>query len=160
MNEPNLKKNLELLIAGLLKPLGYKKRGATWNLRRKDFVFVVNLQKTPWGYDEYYINLGINFPELDEKREFVSDMHCQIGWRLYQMDELLKKEPHEAGLDRLKSPNLLLAEVEGLIRRHLLPLINRLDTLEDVKGFVNSKPGYLAIVGSVHNFLGVNSSLM
>lgn len=156
MTEPNLRKPIESLIANILKPLNFKKRGTVWNLRRKEFVFVVDLQKTPWGYEEYYVNTGIYLPQLDDqKRNFISTMHCQINWRLYQMDSSLKYETHEASLDRLKSPDLLLAEIEGLIRKHLLPLTERLETLKDVENFIKSKPGYLAITVSAQNFFGV-----
>lgn len=139
------KKQLISLVANYLKPLGFKKKGLTWNLERDDFVFIVNIQ-TGWG-NQYFINVGIYIKKLNEKKKFILDRDCQIGWRLYRMDKTLKNELHEADFNETSQKHFLqvLIDIENLIRVYLAPLIKELNTLEDVETFIKSKPGYLVI---------------
>ena len=63
------------------------------------------------------------------------------------MDQSLKKESHEADFNIVsnKFPLNVLADVQNVLEEKLVPLVERVDTLEDIRSFIDSKPGYLAI---------------
>lgn len=53
-------------LANLLKPLGFKKRGATWHRFTPDTIHTINVQGSQWG-PEYYLNVGKYLRGLGEE---------------------------------------------------------------------------------------------
>lgn len=90
MNETQ--KALEQAIAGVLKPLGYTKRAATWHREREQVVSVLNLQKSQWG-ENWYLNLGVYLRSIgDEARP--PEARCHVRCRAEMLSgRELPREP-------------------------------------------------------------------
>jgi len=55
-----------IALAQVLKPLGFKKRRATWHRTTTDAIQTVNLQRSEWG-DDYHLNVGTYLRALGEE---------------------------------------------------------------------------------------------
>jgi hypothetical protein len=60
-------------IAPLLKAHGFKKSNATWRRIQSESIAVLNVQKSPWGGGDYYINLGTYFFTLGVQSRLIID---------------------------------------------------------------------------------------
>jgi hypothetical protein len=75
------RKVIDSAVHDVLKPLGFKKGGATWRAVRPETILVVNVQKSPWGDGQCYVNLGVYLRNLDV--EAAPPAHrCHIRTRL------------------------------------------------------------------------------
>jgi hypothetical protein len=55
---------LKKALRPLLKAHGFVRHGATWRRVHAESIAVFNVQKSQWGGDVFYINLGIYFRAL------------------------------------------------------------------------------------------------
>lgn len=94
-NKEELKTNLDILqneIFQFLKPLGFKKKGRTFNRQTEDGIYqVINIQSGQYYsilYGSFTINLGIMVKEIYEleisntPKDFYLEYECQIRERL------------------------------------------------------------------------------
>ena len=68
-------------IAPLLKSHGFKKSNATWRRVQSESIAVLNVQKSPWGSGDYYINLGTYFLALGSLTSPTANQ-CHVQVRL------------------------------------------------------------------------------
>jgi hypothetical protein len=83
-------------LAQLLKPIGFKKRRATWHRATADTIQVVNVQGSQWG-PEYYVNVGTYLRALGEEVA-PPEFRCHIRSRIHppaRSAETLVKECQE-----------------------------------------------------------------
>jgi hypothetical protein len=132
-------------INALLKPLGFRKRGRTFNrTTEEDLVQVVALQAGPfeigagtYGQPSYYgkfsANLGIHIKEVYDRMNpghtprTISDAHCTVRSRLSWLDS---GEDHWWSLE--ESADELIDEVGGLLLAVGVPFLDRFDTRDKV----------------------------
>jgi hypothetical protein len=80
-------------LAALLKPLGFKKRRATWHRATADTIQTINVQGSQWG-PEYYLNVGTYMRALGGELT-PPEYHCHVRARVHPPDrsaDLLAKE--------------------------------------------------------------------
>lgn len=70
-----------LAISPLLKEYGFKKSNATWRRTQSESVAVLNVQKSPWGGGDHYVNLGVYFLALGSMTN-PTENKCHIQMRL------------------------------------------------------------------------------
>ena len=73
-------KDLEAIVTSVLKPEGYRKKGANWYSETDDCILMVNLQKSRWG-GQFYINLAVLVTDLN-KNNTPQEYDCHIRARL------------------------------------------------------------------------------
>ena len=71
-------------LAQTLKPLGFKKRNATWHRETADTIQTVNVQGSQWG-SEYYLNVGTYIRALGEELT-PPEYRCHIRSRIHLSD--------------------------------------------------------------------------
>jgi hypothetical protein len=72
---------IERAVALVLKPKGYRKSARTWHKACPESVLVLNLQKSQWGDDTLYINLGVYVRDLGPELT-PPEFSCHIRARL------------------------------------------------------------------------------
>ena len=66
-------------INPLLKAHGFKKASSTWRRDQGESIAVFNIQKSPWGGNTYYVNIGTYFTVLgSEKSPTENTCHDQL----------------------------------------------------------------------------------
>lgn len=68
-------------VGPLLKPEGFKKSNATWRKEQGESVAVFNVQKSAWGGETYYVNIGTYFHELGSD-PLPTENKCHVRVRL------------------------------------------------------------------------------
>src|SRR5688572_9425442 len=68
-------------LAALLKPLGFRKRRATWHRATPDTIQTINVQGSQWG-PEYYLNVGTYLRALGEETT-PPEFRCHIRSRIH-----------------------------------------------------------------------------
>jgi hypothetical protein len=68
-------------LATLLKPLGFKKRGATWHRGTPDAIWTINVQGSQWG-GEYYLNVGTYLRALGDEVA-PPEFRCHVRARIH-----------------------------------------------------------------------------
>jgi uncharacterized protein DUF4304 len=135
---------VQAFVTGLLKPLGFRRRGRTYNRTREPGVVqVVNLQsdKYPIGdqpdfppmrvnhYGDFTVNLGVHIAEVFEATydrpapPFVQDYDCAMRARLGVF-----LDPPRDRWWPLSAPEAAAEEVVDLLARFGEPLLARFDT--------------------------------
>jgi len=129
------KKTVETLVGKALAARGFKKKGTTWYRQVQDVLQVVNLQKSSWGAS-FYLNLafvpeGMSVEGLPRPKHY----KCPIGLRLDSaypdkeklIERLLRYEEVEM------SDEQRTAGIEKMFREMVLPFMERLQTVDDLK---------------------------
>lgn len=68
-------------VSPLLKAHGFTKSNATWRKEQGESVAVFNVQKSPWGGDTYYVNIGTYFHVLGSDA-LPTENKCHVQVRL------------------------------------------------------------------------------
>jgi hypothetical protein len=68
-------------VAAVAKPLGFRKRRNSWLLERPETVLVINVQKSSWGGEIYYVNLAIWVKAFGDVKDPV-EHRCHVRRRL------------------------------------------------------------------------------
>ena len=76
---------VEVPVAALLKPLGFRKRRSTWHLLQPETVLVVNVQKSEFG-PTCYLNLGVYLRALGPETT-PPEYRCHIRTRLDRLPD-------------------------------------------------------------------------
>ena len=74
----------DALIEGihpLLKQHGFKKSNATWRREQGESIAIFNVQKSQWGGDRYYVNLGTYFRAFGSNA-LPTENKCHVRVRL------------------------------------------------------------------------------
>lgn len=128
-------KTVEALVAKTLAPRGFRKQRRTWHREARNVLQVVNLQKSSWGAS-FYLNLafvpeGMSVEGMPRPKEY----KCPIRIRLTSaypdkravIERLLNLEDVEM------SDEQRTAGIEGMFHDMVLPFMDRLQTVDDLK---------------------------
>lgn len=115
-------------LDSLLRPLGFERRGATWNRSGKSVVEVVNVQVSKAG-DAATVNAGVLDPEIhamvwaDTSQQFVDEPSCTVRARI---GELIDGRDVWWEL----SDDATAANIQSKVKAHVLPFLERMCTRE------------------------------
>lgn len=65
----------------ILKEKGYKKKDSSFYKNSNNAIVLINLQKSQWG-ENFYINIGILFKELENNIEYPKENQSHIHFRI------------------------------------------------------------------------------
>ncbi len=68
-------------MSPLLKAHGFKKASSTWRRDQGESIAVLNVQKSPWGGNTYYVNIGTYFSVLGSEKS-PTENKCHVQLRL------------------------------------------------------------------------------
>jgi hypothetical protein len=115
---------------------GFEKKSGSWYRHAEEVIAVSNLQKSQYG-PQYYLNQGFWLRQLGDER-YPKEWKCQVGARLgtlfpeesSRIDRLLDLEHEMADDERV-------AEIVGLLRKRLLPLIEQGGSIAGLRSMVD-----------------------
>lgn len=111
-----------------------------WYIQRDNFVILINLQKSDYS-DCYYLNLGICFGA--EKYPQINK--CDIRWRVDDYSTGSEIDKNLDFEDRSASLKEKLNNVSFFIQSVINPIIDSLDSVKDIRNFLNSSPKKIAV---------------
>ena len=65
----------------ILKQNGFKKSNLTWRKENQKSIFVFNVQKSSWGGDRFYANIGVYFKSLGNEIN-PTENRCHVQTRI------------------------------------------------------------------------------
>ena len=154
--------DIEHILAKLLKPEGFRKKGKTWHLETPDTIGVINLQRSRFS-SCHYLNIGIfvkSLPELAE--EFPQDRLLPKSYRCHfqlRLPDLMQDREKGEALFDLNNVGIGSAQREAgiveSIRKYALPLLKNLTSLDAIKAAIRKDPqlGY-ATFGELRKIVG------
>ncbi len=125
-------KRLEAEFTGILKPLGFGKRGKHWVRETAQCFCLVNLQKSDYG-DQFYVNLGAFVKQLDPQLTAPQEHQCHYRIRLARL--LPDRTVLERGLDfeNEVAEDERFGIVGSALRDYGLPWLKSVETLEGIR---------------------------
>lgn len=153
-------KLVESAFAGVLKSRGFRKRGRNWFRTTLAGEYqVVNLQKSPWGSGDYYLNLAWD-PSVPSG-EFRSENLCLLSLRAEQTNVIPSIDfVRHDGLVARDLPGTILLDaemsgrfpedafVEQLTEVVIIPVANFMDSTPsfvDLVPLLSAKPQYAVV---------------
>jgi hypothetical protein len=113
----------------LLKKIGFKKRGRTWNRTTSDgLIQAINFQLFQFHPGKFCVNVGIVIPEIVElyfnieTRGFMQEYICQIRTRLTPV-----MDSNKVGWNLHGNVDKLSSEIEDTIKNHAIPFLKNLE---------------------------------
>ncbi len=137
MAPPHSSDLLESALKLSLKSAGYRKKARVWHKTTNDVITVLDIQRSQWGGNVIYVNVGIALSDLCSS-DRPPTYKCQItmrepditdvnvDWRIY---------------DPLKDEVVVHAEVNKLaarIEKIVLPFLDGLSTRDGIKEFLGT----------------------
>ena len=124
-------------LDGILHPLGFVRRGATWNRVSTPWVDVINVQVDKFGQD-FAINLGVADPGIYERcwrrplPDWVAESQCTVRARLSVL---------ATGLDRWWGlvDAAALTDVSDLLATHGLAFLQSMHSPERMADFLGGR---------------------
>jgi Domain of unknown function (DUF4304) len=136
----------------------FEKKSGSWYRRSDEVISVSNLQKSQYG-PQYYFNQGFWLRQLDDER-YPKSNRAHIVTRLEDLvPEVEQRIGELLDLDHEMSDEQRIDELVTLLNAHLLPLIERGDSLAGLRSMVDD--GTLAgagIQGPAQVALGINAT--
>ena len=129
------KKTVETLVGKALATRGFKKKGTTWYREALGVLQVVNLQKSSWGAS-FYLNLafvpeGMSVEGMPRPKEYKCPIRIRLDSAYPDKEALIE------GLLRYEdvemSDEQRTAGIEGMFHDMVLPFMDRLQTVDDLK---------------------------
>jgi len=117
---------------------GLTKKSKSWYQRSEETIVVVTLNRSPYGH-QYFLTVGVLLRTLDADQA-PKDAHCQIRTRLdrlvpaaaeHRVNDLLDLQFPMEDDDRA-------AELLGVLRAELLPVLDASSTLDGLRSGVGS----------------------
>ncbi len=138
---------LEELLRGPLKSRGFTKARLAWHRQLEEVVHVLSFQRSAWGGDNYYVNVGVYLRDLgDEPRP--AENRCHVRARVESMPNALSYAyalDFEEQLEQRVREEALLS----LIMKAAVPWFESMTDARQVRARVVSDPG-VASRTSVH----------
>lgn len=155
--EVDAAKAIEMTIAGLLKPRGFRKRERNWfRTTGANEYQVVNLQKSSWGGGSCYLNVG--WDSTVPAGEFRPANQCVVSLRAEDTDVIAPIEwVRPDGVSTLAMPGIALLDtetnervpedlfVEQLTQVIVIPvaeLLDRTTSIVDLVPLLTAKPWF------------------
>jgi hypothetical protein len=121
-----------------MKENEFQKKGDSWYFENNDCIFVVNIQKSNWG-GQNYINLGILLKELDKIPE-PKEYQCHIRVRL---DQIMRKTAFDFNKVLDLENNTISSEdrsdiIKTAFKEQILPFFKKMESLNEIKSTLQS----------------------
>ena len=144
------KKDLIEYLDSIFTPLGFKKNRNTWKTENEELVRIVSLEKSKFG-DVFYINYGFIIKGLGLdgfKAHVFNGLSSPNDSENQRIIELLDMSYSVTEEYRKK-------ELLGFINKYLLNEYSKVNTISDLKGYLNKKPNLNDIPLAVKRFLNL-----
>jgi len=141
------KRTLILAMSSVLKANGFRNERLVWYRNRDGIVVLIELQKSPYGFKKYSINVGVHVCSLGGPQDLGKSGIPLTGfgpWQLYfSMLERDLSQPQrlKRALD-LEDQTLNQAERVSIIEgaaSELLPLLERLATRQGIRALLHDE---------------------
>ena len=146
--------DIERLLARILKPEGFRKKGRTWRLEAPETITVVNLQRSQWS-ETYYLNLGVLVKSMKSIAE-PKGYQCQFRERVAELmpDRMRGHDIFDLCRPNI-SPDVREQEITAAMRDYALPLLRKCRTFEGICAAIREDPqlGY-ATSGELRKIIG------
>jgi len=110
-------------IALFLKELDFKKKALTWHKKKKEFILLIDLQRSAWS-PEYYVNVGII---LDNDNELSLKTHnSDIRYRV----SCLNKQNEYRDIYKIEDD---FDSIIQLIQNQVIDVFDNMENIEEVK---------------------------
>ena len=129
-------KKLQTILASVMKPLGFKKEGATWRKRNANSISVINLQGSQWG-PSFYMNLGIYFLTVGDN-EKPPEYHCHLRTRLTELVPDRQRLDDVLDLEKPIALTIRFEELVAAVVNYGLPWLQRVSTVEGAREYCKS----------------------
>lgn len=135
MNKSLLEKELDLI----LKPNGFKKKGATWYRRREEILHGVDLQKSNFG-EQFFLNIFIVPGGMDiEGLPTPKEHRCPVRVRLTALFAKEKNKIEEAfDLERSLSDDERKKFLAKIVGEDLIRCLNTIATNQELAEFIHA----------------------
>lgn len=115
---------------------GFEKKSGSWYRRSDEVISIFNLQKSQYG-PQYYLNQGFWLRALDDER-YPKSNQAHIVSRLEDLvPEIEQRVGDLLDLDCEVPDEQRIEELVALLSEHLLPLIERGDSLAGLRSMVD-----------------------
>ncbi len=132
-------------LTEFLKNFDFKKKGSNWVLSKKEFLLLIDLQKSQWS-DIYYVNVGIQFSNLNE-----SLPKAHRGDIKYRVSSKLEGGKTKGDFDLEKDLSL----IKELITEQIIGVFVNLETKEEVKDIILKNVGRYIVTVNGKRILGI-----
>jgi hypothetical protein len=131
-------------LNAFLKPYGFKKKGSVWALRKKEFLLTIWLQKSQWS-DIYYINIGIQFENLDER--LPKAYNGEIGFSIVDFSGAKPRGSFTLDVE--------LALIQQLLKEQVVDVFLTLESKNDIIKLLANPPRPYIVSVSAKKILGL-----
>jgi hypothetical protein len=136
-------------ISSTLSEVGFSARLRAWRRCSEEVRQVVTLQKSKWG-EQYYVNFGILFRELEEIEDPRPE-NCHVIGRLAMILQEGNPDEFVIDLEKPAESNNVERTLDGIRRARDL-FLEKCLTVGDVRKVLRSHPGLL-VSGEAKAFL-------
>lgn len=133
-----LNKQIQRVLAPVLKPYGFRKAGATWRRPYTDSIGVLNLQGSQWGWS-FYVNVGVYFRALGGKAaplEYDCQMRTRLDSLLPSRDRLLQVLDCEDPIAEAKG----FQELAAAVTNYGVAWLDRVSTIAGARDYFRGAP--------------------
>ena len=128
-------------LHAVLRPRGFRKKGARWNRASGSFVDVIDIQKSQWSFS-FTVNCGVFLPSaytlLWEKQpaKFVSEVSCTVRSRIGGLID-----DHDLWWDVKQEtiPQDVIDDVVTKVEAYVLPFLDGLHSLKAMEAYLVEK---------------------
>ena len=146
-------KLLQTWFAPAFKAAGFTKSGATWHRPRSPFLHVFNIQGSQWSR-YFYFNLGIYITELGPlPRPTIA--HCHIQQRLDGIVTDRTRLIELSDFERAVPEEQRQSELQAAVSLYAIPWLDRMDSPEQVRQYIQSQKRSLPITVHARKYLGL-----
>lgn len=135
-------KHLQDRLTQLFRAEGWKKKGRTWYRQGHVITSYFNLQKSQWGGDYFYGNIGFSINELRDPAVPVSQWQCHVSGRI---ESILPSDVPDANFGYFgdgaypypyPTPEYILENSVQLVSKYLIPFFKEIDTPTELRDFL------------------------
>lgn len=155
-------KELETLLAALLRPVGFRREGRNWRQDLPDVIQIVNLQRSRWS-DRFYLNIGVfvkvvqNDPGRVRNKAKPNIVECHYRIRLEDLFPGPPVPPKKISAEQIRlyelldledrriDPKARETELRSMIEQRMLPFLELCRTEAGILSAIQQElaPGYM-----------------
>lgn len=133
--------------------LDYEIKGSTWYFEKKDFLLILELQRSEWG-SQYYINFDIYLRSEEKNEKYPKAHKSDIKWRIH--GEQIGVPEYRQAIDfEAWDKRKILEFLTMVLQKQIISLINSINSIKDVKEFVKKNEKNIAVTVQAKKMLGL-----
>jgi len=139
----------------VLVPLGFKRKGNNWKVTSDMISKQVQLQRSNFG-NQYYINYGFNFPDLDFD---AVEMHIFRRFGSADQNEQKRIQPLldlENGIESGIESGIGGADLRRLFEAQVVPQLQAVNNKEEAIQDISKRTYFDVLTIKVKEYLGIN----